>query len=338
MRMRTNAILLGMLAAALWAAPAEAKLVYVKQAGTANPVVYVAKDNGKDPRRLGIGRAPTISADGQWVAFVTVPAGESDMDTVVLQKLEAGSQRLVMRSSSIDSLRFSPDSKKLGAIAAGKRVRVYDIENDALHVTVTGNIRGYSFSPDSEQIVYGKAVKDDFQSASDLYAAPSLGGKETRLTENKRALNPVWTVAKEIVFDRFKRRKDDAPAYNLWALDPTAPEKQRRLTQLTIPRLVSGLVPLEASSDGTRLLAAFTGQDVEVGFTVATASGKTRALSQDFESGTVGFDLSADGKTILAHTGGPDPGAAHDVVTVPYARGGKPKVIVEDAAYPDWTR
>jgi Tol biopolymer transport system component len=337
MRMRTTAILLGMLAAALWTVPAEAKLVYVKRPETASPVVYVAKDNGKDPRRLGIGRAPTISPDGQWVAFVTVPTGGSDMETVVLQKLEAGSQRLVMRSSSIDSLRFSPDSKKLGAVAAGKRVRIYDVQNDALHVAVSGNIRGYSFSPDSEQIVYGKAVKDDFQAASDLYRVPALGGKETRITEDRNALNPVWT-SKEIVFDRFKRRKDDAPAYNVWALDPAAPDTLRRITRLTIPRLVSGLVPLEASADGRRLLAAFTGQDVEVGFTVATRSGKTRALSQDFESGTVGFDLSADGKTILAHTGGPDPGNAHDVVTVPYGRGGKTKVIVEDAAYPDWTR
>lgn len=338
MRMRTTAILLGLLAVALWAAPAEAKLVYVKQAGSASPVVYVAKDNGKDPRRLGIGRAPTISPDGQWVAFVTVPAGGSEMDTVVLQRLEAGSQRLVMRSDSISSLRFSPDSKKLGAIAAGKRVRIYDVANDQLHVAVSGFIRGYAFSPDSEQIVYGKAVKEDFQSGSDLYTVAALGGDETRLTEGKRALNPVWTTAKEIVFDRFKRRMGDAPAYNLWALDPAAPESLRRLTQLTIPRLVSGLVPLEGSADGKRLLAAFTGQDVEVGFTVATGTGKTRALSQDFESGTVGFDLSADGKTILAHTGGPDPSAAHDVVTVPYNRGGKTKVIVEDAAYPDWTR
>jgi hypothetical protein len=57
----------------------------------------------------------------------------------------------------------------------------------------------------------------------------------------------------------------------------------------------------------------------------------------DFESGLVGFDLSSNGRRILAHTGGPDPAAAHDVVTVPY-RGGKPTVLVEDAAYPDWTR
>jgi hypothetical protein len=86
------------------------------------------------------------------------------------------------------------------------------------------------------------------------------------------------------------------------------------------------------------MLAVFTGQDTEVGFTVATASGRTRALSMDFEGGLVGFDLASDGRTILAHTGGPDPQAAHDVVTVPYRRGGEPKVLVEDAAYPDWTR
>ena len=337
MRMRTTAILAAFFAVALCAAPAHATLVYVKRAGSASPVVFVAKDNGKAPRRLGIGRAPTISPDGQWVAFITVPATGSHMDTVVLQRLHAGSQRLVMRSKGIDSLRFSPDSAKLGAIAAGKRVRVYDIAADSLHVAASGELRGYSFSPDGQQIVYGRAVKAGFASHSDLYVVPALGGEATRLTTVKNALNPVWGP-KEIVFDRFGARRNDAPAYNLWALDPAAPADLRQLTDLKIPRLVSGLVPLEISTDASRMLAVFTGQDVEVGFTVATTSGRTRALSKNFETGTVGFDLSRDGKTILAHTGGWDPSAAHDVVTVPYERGGKPKVIVEDAAYPDWTR
>jgi hypothetical protein len=337
MRMRTTVILAALLAVALGAAPAEAKLVYVKQAASANPVVYVASNKGKDPRRLGIGRAPTISPDGQWVAFVTVRVDGSDMDTVVLQKLEAGSRRLVMRSKAIDSLRFSPDSTKVAAIAAGKRVRVYDIVKDELHVAAAGNLRGYSFSPDGERLVYGRAVKDDFNAKSDLYVVAALGGEEQRLTTVKNAVNPVWGP-KEIAFDRFTARKDDAPVYQLWALDPAAPGELRQLTKLKIPSLVSGLVPLEISSNASRMLAVFTGQDVEVGFTVAMSNGKTRALSQDFETGTVGFDLTADGSTILAHTGGPDPGAAHDVVTVPYERRGKSKVIVEDAAYPDWTR
>jgi hypothetical protein len=338
MRMRTTAIIVALLGCALWAAPAEAKLVYVKQAGTATPIVYVAKDNGKDPRRLGIGRAPTISPNGGWVAFVTVPTGRSDMDTVVLQKLNAGSQRLVMRSKSIDSLRFSPDSKKLAAIAGGERVRVYDVAADRLHVAAVGNLRGFSFSPDSARIVYGMAAKADVAAKSDLYTVPALGGKETRITTNRNAVYPVWGPH-EIVFDRFRKRENgESPAYNLWSVDAAEPGAMRRLTDLTIPPLASGLIPLEQSADGRRLLASFTGQDVEVGFTVKLANGATRALSQDFETGTVGFDLSKDGTTILAHTGGPDPGNAHNVVTVPYKRGGETKVIVEDAAYPDWNR
>jgi Tol biopolymer transport system component len=337
MRMRTTAIVAALFAVALWAAPAQARLVYVKNAGGIEPVVYTATDRGKDPRRLGIGRAPTISPNGEWVAWITVPAGGSRMDTVVVQKLDGGSQRLVMRSRSIGSLRFSPDSGKLGAVAAGKRVRVYDLAADELHTAADGEIRGYSFSPDSQGIVVGMAENSKFQAPSDLYAGPALGGKKLlRLTDFGRAMNPVWGP-QEIAFDRFRRRRGDAPAFNLWALDPARGGALRRLTQLTIPRLVSGLVPLEFSADARRLLAVFTGQDTEVGFTVAVRSGRTRALSTDFESGIVGFDLSADGRRILAHTGGGDPSAAHDVISLAYG-GGKPRVLVEDAAYPDWTR
>ena len=337
MRMRTIALTAALVASGALAAPAQAKLVYVTGSGTPNSTVFLAGNTGENPRRVGMGRAPTISPDGRWVAFVTVPTAGSEMDAVVLQRLDAGSQRLVMRARSIDSLRFSPDSGKLGAIAAGRRVRVYDVASGRLHDAAEGEIRGYSFSPDSKQIVVGRAEGKRFQAPSDLYAGPAMGGgKLTRITDFGRAMNPVWGP-KEIVFDRFRRRKGDAPAFNLWALDPAADPALRRLTRLKIPKLVSGLVPLELSSDARRLLSVFTGQDTEVGFTVATSSGKTRALSRDFESGLVGFDLSANGRRILAHTGGPDPAAAHDVVTIPY-RGGEPKVLVEDAAYPDWTR
>ena len=110
------------------------------------------------------------------------------------------------------------------------------------------------------------------------------------------------------------------------------------MTKLSIPHMVSGLVPLELSSDSWRLLAAFTGQDAEVGFTVNVKTGKTRALSRDFEHGIVGFDLSADGRTILGHTGGPDPTATHDVITVPFRSGGKVRTLVKNAGYPDWSR
>ena len=66
-------------------------------------------------------------------------------------------------------------------------------------------------------------------------------------------------------------------------------------------------------------------------------NGKVRALTRDFENGFVAADLSADGKTVLGHTGGFDPNPPHNVVTMPY-RGGKPKVLVRRATDPDWSR
>jgi hypothetical protein len=336
MRMRAPVILGALLVPAVMAAPAQAKLVYVKNPASVAPIVYVADDDGTKPRRLGTGRAPTISADGRWVAFVTVPTAAGQLDTVVLQKLSGGgSQRFVMRSKVIDSLRFSPDSKLVGAIAASKRVRVYDIGKDVTKVAAEGDIRGYGFSPDSSEVVYGEAESEKFQAPSDLFVADAHGkGKARRVTKTGRAANPVWGP-ETIVFDRFRRRKGDAPAYNLSTVAPDGKSDPERLTKLTVPALTSGLVPLEVSDNGRRMLAVFTGQDSEVGFTVQMRTGQTHALSTDFETGLVGFDLTADGRKILAHTGGPDPANAHDVVVVPYA-GGKPKVIVEDAAYPDW--
>jgi Tol biopolymer transport system component len=337
MRMRTTAIPAALVSLAVWAAPAHAELVYVKNPAALEPAVYAANDDGSDPRRLGIGRAPTISPDGRWVAFVTNPAGGSKLEAVVLKRLKAGSQTLVMRAAAVDSLRFSPDSKKLAAITAGKRLRVYDVTAAKLHVAAEGHIRGYSFSPDSKLIVVGKATGEKLQAPSDLYIGPALGGRKLgRLTDIERAMNPVWGP-REIVFDRFRRRKGDAPAFNLWALDTAHDNALRRLTKLKIPPMTSGLVPLELSGNGRRMLSVFTGQNTEIGFTVQTPTGKTRALTKDFETGLVGFDLSTDGRRILAHTGGGNPAAAHDVVQLRYG-GGEPKVLVEDAAYPDWTR
>ena len=108
------------------------------------------------------------------------------------------------------------------------------------------------------------------------------------------------------MFDRQRSRQGGAPVYNLWAIQPDG-TGLRRVTRLKIPSMANGLVPLDLSADGGRLLAGFTGPDTLVGFTVDPQSGATRALSKDVEQALVGYDLSADGSTILGHTGGPDP-------------------------------
>jgi dipeptidyl aminopeptidase/acylaminoacyl peptidase len=335
--MRAAPVLALLLLGALWAAPAQARLVYVKRASSGTPLVYHAEDDGRRARLLGAGTAPTVSPDGRWVAYVTVPESSQDPEELILVPVEGGARRLLSRARSIIDLRFSPTSTHLAAVIGERRVRVYDIANDSTTDTARGFIRGHSFSPDGTALAFGAATGLAVGAPSDIYVVPLDRSVEPRrVTTTGDALNPVWG-AQEIVYDRQRRRRRQPPAYNLWATAPSGIAPPRRLTALTIPPLLSGLVPLELSADGRRLLALFTGQDTGVGFTVNALTGRTRALSRDPEGGLVGFDLSADGRTILAQTGGPDPAASHDVVTVRYG-GGEPTVLVEDAALPDWSR
>jgi hypothetical protein len=322
---------LAVLLALLLAAEAQATLVYVKRPATARPVVYVARDDGSQARRLGVGRSPTVSPDGRWAAWI----GRGRLERVLVRRTDrARKARLVSRSMQAGELRFSPDSTQLGMALRG-RLAVHDIPTRTTFNAASGNIRGFSFSPDSKSVVYGTSGRDGgFAAPSDLYAIEFDAGPRTRITRDRKSLNPLWT-ATGIVHDRQRLREGDAPSYNLFEVQPDG-GSLRRITSLRIPSLLSGLVPLDASADGMRLLADFTGQDTSVAFTVNARTGRARSLGRDAENGFVGSDLSADGRTVLGHTGGPDPGAEHDVATVRW-RGGRPTVLVEDAAFPDWS-
>jgi hypothetical protein len=70
---------------------------------------------------------------------------------------------------------------------------------------------------------------------------------------------------------------------------------------------------------------------------VDPATGRVRVVGRAIEQGIIGTDLSRDGTTILADTGGYDPGGRHDIVAIPYA-GGTPRVLVRNAFNPDWNR
>jgi hypothetical protein len=327
-------LMAGLIAVAglLVAAPAAgAKLVYVKGSNSVKPAVWVAEDDGSAARKLGTGSGPTISPDGKWVAW-----RDYANDSVMLRKASGGKVKHLARSIQIGELEFADDSAKLG-IVLRKRLLVHDLAAGETYAVATGFIRGFSFSPDSLGLVYGTSgANEAFDAPSDLYAMTLNSDGKTRVTRDRKSLNPLWGPAGEIVFDRQTPRTGDAPRYNLFAIHPDG-GALRRITSLKIPPLLSGLVPLEMSGDGRRLLAQFVGQDTSVGFAVNPSTGKSRALSKNFETGFVASNLSADGRTVLGMTGGPDPSNRHDVVTMPYA-GGKPKVLVKRAAYPDWTQ
>jgi Tol biopolymer transport system component len=323
--------MLGTAVALLAAAPAQARLAYVKDDPNGDFRVYVADDDGTHAHHLGRGQAPVVSPNGRWVAWIAPGSPERLMLRLADRSRKA---REVIASSFIGELRFSPDSKSLGMVVA-TRLFVYDIRAREQFKAASGNIRGFSFSPDSRSVVFGTSGRDASPDAeSDLYMRKVDGGPRMRITRDRKSLNPLWG-RNGIVHDRQRRRDADAPSYNLFSVNPDG-GSLRRITALRIPSLVSGLVPVEESADGRRLLAEFVGQDTSVGFAVNPETGSVRALSRDSESGFVAADLTADGRTVLGHTGGPDPANRHNVVTMPY-RGGKPTLLVKRASDPSWS-
>jgi hypothetical protein len=325
---RTKTMLLAAACALLLAAPAEARLVYVTKPGGADPRVWVARDDGTQGRRIGHGHSPKVSPDGRWVAWI-------NGDEVKMRLADRSRKaRVVVRASAIGDLQFSPDSKLLGYVV-GRWLFVYDIRERDEVKAASGNIRGFSFSPDSASVVFGTAGQSDAVDApSDLYSFSLADKVRFRITRDRKSLNPLWGPT-GIFHDRMRPRAGEAPSYNVFSIEPDG-GNLLRITSLRITSLVSGLVPLEQSGDGTRLLANLVGQDTLVAFRVNVATGRAKALDHDFENGFVGFDLSADGRTVLGHTGGPDPTARHDVVTVPFG-GGEPEVLVRRAGFPDWS-
>jgi hypothetical protein len=329
---RTITTLLGATIALLAAAPAQATLVYVKGASTDEPRVYVADDDGTNPHRIGNGHSPLVSPDGRWVAWVA--PGEPE---VIKMRLADRSRkaREVESASFIGEMRFSPDSKSLGFVI-NTRLLVYDIREREAVRAASGNIRGFSFSPDSKSVAFGTSGRNDAGDApSDLYRFAIADKERERITRDRKSLNPLWGE-NGIIHDRQRTRDGDAPTYNLFEIQPDG-GSLRRITKLRIPSLLTGLIPLELSANGNRLIAQFVGQDLTIGFRVNPRNGKAHSLGKFSESGFVAADLSADGRTVLGHSGGGDPNNRHNVVTMPYG-GGKQTVLVRRASDPDWSR
>jgi Tol biopolymer transport system component len=329
---RTITMLLGAAIALVMAAPAHATLTYVKHPGDGKPPrVWVADDDGKHPHRIGKGRSPVASPDGRWVAWIAPGSPERVVMRLADRSRKA---RTVARSSAIGELRFSPDATKLGLVI-GTRLWVYDIHDRDSVKAASGNIRGFGFAPDSKSVVFGTSGRNQaFDAPADLYWFSIASESRHRITRDRRSLNPLWGV-NGIIHDRQTPRQDQAPSYNLFEIQPDG-GSLRRITSTHNPAPVSGLVPLDLSADGKRLIARLEGTDTSAGFAVNPMSGKVRLLGKDLENGFVATNLAADGKTVLGQTGGIDPSNKHNVVAMPY-RGGKAKVLVRGATDPDWS-
>jgi hypothetical protein len=334
---RRAALAAAAIAASLAAAtPARATIVFERS--PFRPAVYTAADDGSNRVKLADGELPKISPDGTAVAYETPYRGNTRPTLRLIPTAGGDSRRLL--NPVWYSYVWSPDSRTIAAVSGkevGRKTLVLvDVATGALRTVAHGQFSGFGFSPDGTQFVFARAFKDTYPPRSDLLVEPVAGGLPTALTTDHRSVDPVWG-APGIAFVKLRKptRRGDAWKQDIYLLDPVT-KLVRRITRTKVPFLLSGLDPVAWALDGTRLLAEFGGQDTSYAETVDPATGIARKVGR-LRDGIVGWDLSADGSTILATTGGYDPTDHHDVVTVPYD-GGAPTVLVPNGFSPDWTR
>jgi Tol biopolymer transport system component len=330
-------------AACLTVAPAGATIAFEKNPMKA-PSIWVAEDSGAGQRQIvapRVGLQPLISPDGSAVLFSSLLAkGNPALDLV---PTAGGPIVTLAANANISQTAWSPDSKTIavsvGEPPAAEHLLLIDVATKTTRTIATGSFQGVSFSPDSTMLAYGRAANDrTFPLRSDIYTIAVAGGAAKRITANQRSTQPVWGPS-AIAFARYssvRRKGQREPKVNVWTmnLDGTG---ARQLTHVRAPFLLLGPTPLAWSASGAQLLAEFGGQDTVYGQGVNPRTGAVHVFSRNIKLATqlVATGISRDGSSVLAATGGFDPGGRHDIVSVPYA-GGPPKVLVRGGFLPSW--
>lgn len=355
LRGRALALAVGLLAslslpsslqAALPTPPSE-RLAYVTGTIHSPSAVWVSNIDGSQPKRLGPGDSPLVSPDGQLVAAALFGAtANSERGPALAVYSTTGApvtEYLSLETATATPLAWSPDSRYLAVslmstavtnIANQSGLAVIDTQTGTLTTVIHGAISGAGFATDgSDRLVFGRAPSLAANAATNIYVCRPSGASVTQLTHDGRSLNPVWGST-YIAYDRERLRRNDAPVFQIWLQAPGG-GRPRKLTSVHVRSLVEGLVPLVFSSDGSRLLAEYEGQDTSEAWAVNVPSGHAKRLTVRGQS-VVGTGLSRDGSTVLIDEQGFEgPPSGGRVSSIPFG-GGKPQVLVGHGSQGDW--
>ncbi len=327
--------------------PPQPTIAYVTQSGTSPALVWTMLSDGSQKKSLGEGFSPQISPSGQQVAVSLFGAGSSETGPALGVYSTAGAPLqtyLSLKGETAQPLSWSADGRYLAvdvqstALKRGARLSglgILDTQSSKLSMIAHGQLFGASFAPNgSDEVVYGLARSQSLTARVNIYRAKPDGSGRVALTRDGRSLFPLWGPG-AIVYDRERLRRQDAPVYQLW-LRPSK-GKTRRLTNVRVRSLVSGLIPVAFSADGSKLLAQFVGQDTSEAWTVRIPSGRAHRLTpKGARLPLEAAGISTDGSTLLVNEGGvAGPASEGRVATLPFA-GGRSTVLVTHGAQASW--
>jgi hypothetical protein len=248
---------------------------------------------------------------------------------------------------TVSPVSWSPDSRYLAVEVFGSDVNgkvapsgldIVDTATNSIRMLTRGYPCGAGFAPDlPDRLAYATSPLAAFcmKGKVNVFTSAPDGSGRKQLTRDGASLNPAWG-ASGIAFDRQTLRKNGAPVFQVWMMQPDG-SRRTQLTHMKIPQLLDGLVPLQFDAAGARLLCHFTGQDTTGTFTIDVASRRVRELKAGRAAVEPG-DISSDGKTVLVDVGQfMNPPSSGKVETMPFS-GGRGTVLVTHAAQPTWNR
>ncbi len=328
----------------LAALPAAAQATLVFSRNPINPVVFKANDNGSGVQRIGPGFSPKISPDGQMIVYFRGGNGRSQKPELMVVPTAGGpAKKLADNWQDNFVFAWSPDSTTiavlLGPELGRQRLTTINVVSGVQHTVASGYFNGVSFSPeDGSELVYGRAPNEKYPPKTNVFRYSANDGATVQLTKDNRSENPLWGLNGKVVFVKLvggKQRKY-GPKNELYLMSPSG-NSVKRLTHTKVDPLTVGLSPTRWSASGNQLLTEYGGQDTSYAVTVNPKTGAEKTLTKEREVGFIGTALSSDGTSVLGWLGGFEPGPNKKIVSIPY-KGGKPKVLVTNAAEPDWDR
>jgi Tol biopolymer transport system component len=326
--------------AALLAVPAaaDATLSYTKD--LKQPTLFYAKDNGKGAHKIGPGYNSHVSPDGKTVAYERSTTNGIEMRLFSLAAGKSG--RLLSPLQEGYEVAWSPDSTMIaaqtGPLNGPFTLVVINVETMKRTKIATGFFNGFSFSPGSDELVYGVAQSLHYPPKSNIFRIKVDGTGRVALTRDKKSVDPLWGPTGQIVFGRQLggKTRQYGPANQLFVMNEDG-ERISQVTHTKVSPLSLGLGPIQFSENGRRLLTEYGGEDQSYAVAVNLVTGGERSLSPgNSETGFQGAALSSDGQTVLGTVGlGFGANLHPKVVTKPW-NGGKEKVLVKGAYQPSW--
>jgi len=334
----------GLVAAALFALPAAANatLAYTKYTrGFWHSKIYYAEDNGKKPHLIGEGRGAHVSPNGELVVYEhETKSGAPEMK---MYSVSTGKTKTLFTNWREGfTFAWSPDSTMVATQRGGfngpGNLIVFNVQTGKLtNKVATGYVNGVSWSPASDEIVYGVSQGTYYPLKSNVFRYALAGGKRVALSHDHNSAYPLWGPTGQIVFARQlgSKQRQYGPKNELYLMNEEG-QQISKLTTTQVSPLAVGLSPIAWSESGKQLLTEYNGEDQSYAVAVNPVTGAQKPLTKNAETGFQGAAISADGKMVLGTSGLGFGGNSHpDVVTVPF-KGGKKTVLVKGAFEPSW--